>query len=369
MHHASAVIVLFSCVAVPACAQDLAGDKPIVIGHRGASGYRPEYTLAAYELAVEQGADVIEPDLVATKDGRLICLHDLLLDDTTNVAELPAFADRKSTKQVSGRAVTGWFACDFTLAEIKLLRTRGRRVRTAAGYEADRPQVAEFDGRFEVATFGEALELAKRHDVGIYPELKQPAFHTQVVGIDLAKLVVTELRDQGMLADPPIRVLIQCFDAQPLRALREQLGDESAVELVQTMSNNQMLSDDGLANIAAYADGIGPSKQLTYQIENIPDDRFKGGRDRFVPTDLVERAHRHGLFVHTWTFRADKPAKFASVQSRGTTTASMAIEIRRQLEIGVDGVFTDHPDVARQTIDEWWVEEQRGEPKSQGVAD
>ena len=282
---------------------------PIVIAHRGASGYRPEHTLEAYRLGVEMGADYIEPDLVITKDGVLIARHENEISGTTDVAG--KFPERRRAKTIDGQLVDGWFAEDFTLEEIRTLRARERL--------ASRSHA--FDGQFAVPTFDEVIELAQRtgrergRDVGIYPETKHPAYFRSI-GLPLEEPLLTSLaRYEWNRADAP--VFIQSFEPGNLQALRSK----TAVRLVQLTSDAAMTTEAALEQIATYAHGLGPEKRLAL-------------------TDLVTRAHRAGLLVHVWTLRAD--AEFLPAEYGGDAAA----EVRRFRDLGVDGIFTDHPDVA-----------------------
>ena len=282
---------------------------PIVIAHRGASGYRPEHTLEAYRLGVEMGADYIEPDLVITKDGVLIARHENEISGTTDVAG--KFPERRRARTIDGRLVDGWFAEDLTLEEVRTLRARERL--------ASRSHA--FDGRFAIPTFDEVIELAQRlgrergRDVGIYPETKHPAYFRSI-GLPLEEPLLAALaRYDWNRADAP--VFIQSFEAGNLRMLRTK----TAVRLVQLTSDAAMTTDTALEQIATYAHGLGPEKRLAL-------------------TDLATRAHRAGLLVHIWTLRAD--AEFLPAEYGGDAAA----EVRRFRDLGVDGIFTDHPDVA-----------------------
>ena len=281
---------------------------PIVIAHRGASGYRPEHTLEAYRLAVEMGADYIEPDLVITKDGVLIARHENEISGTTDVAE--KFPDRRRASTVDGQLVDGWFAEDLTLEEVRALRTRER--------VASRSHA--FDGQFGVPTFDQVIELAQRlgrergRDVGIYPETKHPTYFRSI-GLPLEEPLLASLtKYEWNRADAP--VFIQSFEPTNLQALRSK----TAVRLVQLTSNAGLTSRVALNQIRRYADGVGVEKQL-------------------VEADFVQRAHRFGLFVHVWTLRAD--AEFLPAEYGGDAAA----EVRRFRDLGVDGMFTDQPDV------------------------
>ena len=218
---------------------------PIVIAHRGASGHRPEHTLAAYELGARQGADYIEPDLVSTRDGHLVARHENEISGTTDVAERPEFADRRTTKAIDGKSMDGWFTEDFTLAELKTLRAKERIPEL-------RPGNAEHDGRYEIPTFQEVIDLAARLAVGIYPETKHPAYHRSI-GLPLEPGLVAALRRAG-LDDPGAKVFVQSFEAENLRALR----DELAVPLVQLLGPSAAATPEALRTIAEYADAVGP---------------------------------------------------------------------------------------------------------------
>jgi glycerophosphoryl diester phosphodiesterase len=319
--------------------------EPIVIGHRGASGYRPEHTLAAYELAARQGADYIEPDLVITKDGVLVARHEPEISGTTDVAAHPEFADRKKTKQVDGQPMTGWFTEDFTLAELKTLRAKER-------IPDLRPQNTVYDGKFEIPTFQEVIDLAKRLDVGIYPETKHPTYF-RAQGLPLEEPLVRAL-NRNHLNHPRARVFVQSFEVTNLRALNRVLR----VPLVQLYGGNKasrpydfVVSGDprtygdlatprGLKWVNRYADGVGPSKDYI-----VPRDST--GRS-LPPTTFVDDAHRAHLEVHPYTFRAENA--FLPLELRSSTNPAehgdIQAELRQFYDLGVDGVFADQPDEA-----------------------
>jgi glycerophosphoryl diester phosphodiesterase len=326
---------------------DGSGGAPIVIAHRGASGERPEHTLGAYRLAIEQGADFVEPDLVATKDGVLVCRHENEISGTTDVGSRPELASRQATKTIDGIAVTGWFTEDLTLAELKTLRARERlpELRGTA-----------FDGRFEVPTFEEVLALvasanagSKRRGrpVGVYPETKHPSYF-EGLGLSLEKPLLEALRRHGLdRADAP--VFIQSFEVGNLRRLAEltrvplvQLIDAAGRpwdftvgRLARTYAD--LVRPEGLRDVATYARGIGVHKSLV-----LPRD----GADRQAPpTSLVRDAHAAGLVVHVWTLRAENSFLPAELR-RGKEAAAhgdMATEVTLFLKAGVDGYFTDYP--------------------------
>ena len=290
----------------------------LIIGHRGASGHRPEHTLASYRLAAEMGADFIEPDLVSTKDGVLIARHENEIGGTTDVAA--KFPDRKRTKRVDGMDVAGWFTEDFTLAEIKTLRANERLPFRSHAW----------DGQFDVPTFDEVIALAQQlgrergRTVGVYPETKHPAYFRSI-GLPLEDRLLDALARRGW-NDEMAPVFIQSFETN-LREIRPK----TKVRLIQLVEGH-VPTDDELRAIKAYADGIGPDSRLVLPV----------GADRtlLAPTDLVARSHALGLLVHVWTLRSE-PA-FLSPSYGGDVGA----EYRRFRDLGVDGIFTDVSDAA-----------------------
>lgn len=328
----AALILAFAALPLSAAAPLL------VIAHRGASGERPEHTLAAYERAIDAGAEYIEPDLVPTKDLVLIARHETELSDTTDIATRPEFADRKRTKDIEGRLVTGWFAEDLTLAEIRTLRARER-------LPALRPANARFDGLYPVPTFAEiaALVRAKQAEtgrrIGLYPELKHPTWLLEQAGIDVVDLLVADLRKAG-LADADDPVFVQAFEIAPLKRLNRLV----AVPLVLLMAVEggpydqqgtswaELATPAGLADIARYADGIGPALALVLR----PDGS---------PTALPGAARTAGLKLHAWTLRKENAFLPAPLQAPGGPAArgDVAGLVRLLISAGVDGVFTDDP--------------------------
>jgi glycerophosphoryl diester phosphodiesterase len=323
----------------------LDGSPAIVIAHRGASGYRPEHTLASYELAIEQGADYIEPDLVITKDGVLVARHENEIGGTTDVASHPEFADRRVSKVIDGQPLSGWFTEDFTLAELKTLRAVER-------IPAVRPANTAYDGRFTVPTLAEVIELAQRRSrelgrsIGIYPETKHPSYF-RALGLPLEERLVTQLHAAGY-TEPSAPVFIQSFEVGNLRQLRSL----TRLPLVQLMSAEGapfdfVLSGDarqyadlataaGVKEIARYADAIGPEKSMV-----IPRD----AAGKLLPaTRLVRDAHAAGLRVHPWTFRREDD--FLPPDYRGRPQA----EIEAFLATGMDGFFTDNPDIGAAAV-------------------
>jgi len=315
----------------------------LVIGHRGACGYRPEHTLSSYALAAELGADFIEPDLVVTKDGVLVARHENEISATTDVAEHPELARLWTTKVVRGERVEGWFAEDLTLAQLKTLRSRER-------IPALRPASALFDGQFAIPTFDEVIDGAHRYGrvlgrpIGVYPELKRPAYFASI-GLDVGEILAATLRAHG-LDRPEAPVFVQCFDARVLR----RLAGELYVPLVQLVASvgspydQSLLTPAALRDISTYADAIGPEKTLV-----IP--RTEQGR-LGEATPLVADAHDAGLAVHAWTFRSEN-AFLPDDLRRGsdpTETGDDRAELEAFVAAGVDGVFADQPDVARMVV-------------------
>jgi glycerophosphoryl diester phosphodiesterase len=329
-------LVASCCLAALLCApsaraQD--GAAPLVIAHRGASGYLPEHTFEAYELAIELGADYIEPDLVATKDGVLIARHEPNLALTTNVATLPQFAHRKRTATIDGVTQEGYFASDFTWAEIS------EHIRAVQRFaERDRA----FDGRFRIPSLDQVIELAQRkgRTVGIYPETKHPGWHREQ-GLALEDRLIAVLQRRGWnRSDAP--VYIQSFEPASLKALRPA----TRVRLVQLVGNNnaELLTPQGLAEVRRYADGIGPWKghlipSVCLQAERKSCDDAE--RKLLAPTEVVKNAKALGLVVHPYTFR-NEPRRLA-----GDFAGNPVAEYLAFYELGVDGVFSDFPDTAR----------------------
>ena len=380
-----AALALTAALALAACGGSdspsyptLNGDTPLVIGHRGASGYRPDHTLESYKLAIEMGADFIEPDLVATKDGVLVARHEPNITGTTDVATRPEFASRKTTKNVDGVNEEGWFVSDFTLAELKTLR--------AVQPLSDRDQ--SYNGKFQIPTFEEVLDLAKAEGtkagrtVGVYPETKHPTYHAKL-GLPLEDRLLAVLAKYGYTtkASP---VIVQSFEVSNLKYLRTK----TQVRLVQLVDANDVNADGsmdltapydkpydfavagdsstfaslltpaGLKEIKTYADGIGPwkpylipSKQVDANKDGKPDDLNGDGkideRDRVMmpATSVVKDAHAAGLFVHAYTFRNE--AKRLASDFKGDPKA----EYKLFFNLGVDGVFSDFTDTAKAARD------------------
>jgi glycerophosphoryl diester phosphodiesterase len=324
------------------------GKLPIVIGHRGACGYRPEHTLASYELAIQMGADYIEPDIVSTKDGILIARHENDISETTDVSDAREFANRQTTKIIDGKEVTGWFTEDFTLEEIKTLRAKERLpFRNHAN-----------DSQFEIPTLQEIIDLVKKKSVemgraigvahpsraiGIYPETKHPTYFNSI-NLSLEEPLVALLEANGYTSkhDP---IFIQSFEVENLK----QLNEMTHLPLVQLLAQSEqqpydlmvkgdsrtyadLTTPEELAQIAKYADAIGPDKRLIVPINE--------EKQLQPPTALIDNAHAVGLRVHTWTFRNEN--QYLAPDYNGNCEA----EYEQFFKLGIDGVFSDFPDTA-----------------------
>jgi glycerophosphoryl diester phosphodiesterase len=369
---ATAAIALAGPSAKAQQFKTLDGKPPLVIGHRGASGYLPEHTLESYKLAIEQGADVIEPDLVMTKDGYLIARHEPMLGGTTDVADRPEFASRKRKLLVDGIETEDWFAGDFSIAEIRQLRAK----------QPMKERNQSHNGKYLVPTFQEIIDLAKSESarlgrtIGVYPETKHPTFHN-AIGLPLEPSLVGVLNAAGWTTkDAP--VFIQSFEVANLKFLRRltnvrlvQLVDADDVDadggiVLKAPSDKpydfvvtgdkrtfaDLVTSEGLKEIRTYADGVGPWKPYLIPSKQVlgsdgkPVDLNKDGavdgQDRVMmpPTSVVADAHAAGLFVHTWTFR-NEPRRLAS-DFKGDPAA----EYKLFYQLGVDGLFSDFPDTA-----------------------
>ncbi len=327
---------------LPACSvsESQAMEKPldgqaIVIAHRGASGERPEHTIAAYTLAIEQGADFIEPDLVLTKDGVLVARHENEISETTDVSAKPEFADRKKTKTIDGQQMTGWFTEDFTLAELKTLRAKERLPQLRKSNMA-------YNGQFEVPTFEDILQLAKARGVGVYPETKHPTYFASI-GLPHEAPLLAMLTKFGH-TQKTAPVFIQSFEVENLKALR----GKTKIRLIQLMDEKgsppdradltytAMATAEGLKTIANYADGVGPNKGLV-----IPRTLLGNLGE---PTSFVADAHKVGLAVHPWTFRRENYflplAQKSGIDPRGV--GDVLSEMKAFLAAGIDGLFSDN---------------------------
>lgn len=325
------------------------GPRPIVIAHRGASGERPEHTPMAYRLAIAQGADFIEPDLVITKDGHLVVRHENEIGGTTDVAARPEFAARKTRKVIDGQPLEGWFTEDFTLAELKTLRCRERLPQL-------RPGNARYDGQEPIQTFEEVVALAREEGgragrlIGLYPEMKHPR-HFASVGLPFEARMAAALKTAGLDSrDAP--VFVQCFEVGPLKTIRgltkarlvQLIDSEGAPADLADQPYAGMVTASGLKAIAAYADGVGPDKGYV-----VPTD----GEILLAPTSLVADAHAVGLVVHPWTVRAENyflPRSLQRGPSFQADRARMSGDVEAMLtalyKAGVDGLFSDFPGLA-----------------------
>ena len=315
--------------------------RPIVIAHRGASGLRPEHTLTGYRLAIAQGADFIEPDLVMTKDGHMIVRHENEIGGTTDVAKHSEFASRKTTKVVDGEKIEGWFTEDFTLAELKTLRARERLPQL-------RPGSAAFDGTDEIPTFDEMWALARSESkrlgrtIGVYPEMKHPTYFAGL-GMAFEHRLAADLKAKGLDAhDAP--VFVQCFEVGALKTIRPL----TKAPLIQLVSGEggpadkpgvkyvDMVSASGMKAIAAYADGVGPEWRMVVPVVD-------GGLGPATP--LVADAHAAGLAVHPWTVRAENAFLPPKLKIGTDPAAHGDVETlyRAIFAAGVDGLFSDFP--------------------------
>lgn len=375
LQSASLLATFALSLAAPAAlaqAPTLDGKPALIVAHRGASGTLPEHTLEAYKLAIEQGADFIEPDLVATKDGVLVARHEPMLSGTTDVSTRPEFAARKTVKKVDGVDTNDWFAGDFTLAELKTLRTKQAF--------ADRDQ--SHNGKFEIPTLQQVIDLAKAESartgrtIGIYPETKHPIFHA-AIGLPLEDRLLDQLKAAGW-TEKSSPVIIQSFETANLKYLRgktqlrlvqlvdaDDVDKDGGIVLAAPFDKpydfavtgdkrtfKDLVTAEGLKEIRTYADGVGPWKPYILAGKQVigedgkPKDLNGDGKideqDRVLitPTNVVKDAHAAGLFVHTWTFRSE-PKRLAS-DFKGDPAA----EYKAFLALGIDGLFSDFPGTA-----------------------
>ena len=351
---------------------------PTLFAHRGASALRPEHTLAAYARAIADGADYIEPDLVCTRDGVLVARHENAITDTTDVGTRPEFAGRKNRKVIDGEAHDGWFVSDFTFAEIKTLRAVERlpKLRGTA-----------WDGQFQVVSFEEIIDFvaaesaARGRTVGIIPELKHSTWFA-ANGLPLEDRFVSTLRAHAYTRRAPVE--IQSFEIANLKALRKTLGRPANVRLMQlavaggkydavrpadvvaaggTLTFGAMVSPRGLREVATYADVIAPITRAVIPLG--PDERL------LAPTSLVSDAHQAGLLVHVWTFRPENVFLAADFRNdagpNARNEAGSIAEIRRYLETGIDGLFSDDSAVARRAHRRLIVPRQGADPCEDGA--
>jgi glycerophosphoryl diester phosphodiesterase len=331
------------------------GIKPLVVGHRGSPTYTPEHTLVSYQLAIDQGADFIEPDLVMTKDGILVSCHENELSSTTNVADFRIFKNRFTRKLIDGKNITGWFTEDFTLNELKQLRVRER-------IPDIRPENQKQDGMYKIPTLREILELVQRNEaklgkqIGIYPETKHPLYFKSI-GLAFEDPLLWLLSKYGYKRKTDM-VMIQSFETWNLKYLRSksslfliQLVGLPGTKPFEFVANNDkrtsqdLLTMAGLNEISKYANGISVAKE-----QIIPRDKH----NRLLePSGLVRKAHQVGLVVHTSTMRVENsflPFEFQS-SHLPSKHGDVEAEIKAFLKTGIDGFFTDCPDIARQVVD------------------
>jgi glycerophosphoryl diester phosphodiesterase len=336
--------------------------KPLVIGHRGASALRPEHTLAAYRKAIEDGADVIEPDLVSTKDGVLVARHENEISTTTNVSTVTKFASRRVTKVIDGVQVNGWFTEDFTLAELKELRARER-------IPDIRPDNRTYNDQFEVPTLAEVIALAKEmsattgRTIHIYPETKHPTYFQQI-GLPMEDKLIETLNADDFTKNTAT-VFIQSFETANLKELNQKIGTTRPNwKLVQLLDDKtkwpydftvagdrrtyaDLATEAGINEIATYADGVGPYKLHIINVDSAGNFQ--------TPSGVIGFAHAKNLIVHSWTFRPENNFLPTPLKTTGTAAtrnpAGSVTEIQEYLKAGLDGFFTDDPAVGRQAVD------------------
>lgn len=357
---ASLAAAALAMTVSPAQASTVVGDcpeghisyeQPIVVGHRGASGYRPEHTLASYRLAAEMGADYIEPDLVATKDGVLVARHENEISGTTDVADRPEFADRKATKSIDGSEITGWFTEDFTLAELKTLKAKERLPQV-------RPENTKYDGEFEVPTFAEVLELRAQlseelgREIGVYPETKHPTYF-QSIDLNLEAPLVADLEAAGLnRRNAP--VFVQSFEVQNLRDLETVHGLNTPTVFLIWKNGapfDNVAAGKADRDFAWYTTELGMMTLMSYGIDGVGPEMslvISWNEDGTLgeETGLVDLAHRYGMDVHAYTYRAENTFLPKDFQSSEVPTEHGDVEglIKRYLDAGLDGFFTDHAD-------------------------
>jgi glycerophosphoryl diester phosphodiesterase len=350
--------------AAPAVMAAGPAKKPLVIGHRGCSALRPEHTLGSYAKAIEQGADFVEPDLVPTKDGALIARHENNIAETTNVADHPEFAGRRTTRVIDGQKITGWFTEDFTLAEIKTLRAIERM-------GAMRPESRSYDGQFQVLTLEEITDFvaaesaARGRRIGLIPEIKHSTYFASI-GLPMEQRFLDRVAASHFLSTGP--VIVQSFEVANLKWLRPRIGAWPNLQLLQltvpldmrpadvaaaggTLTFNQMQTPQGLAEMKTYADWVAPVLQGIIPFGDITGKPGPLGK----PGALIRDAHAAGLLVSTWTFRPENhflPTDFQGPGGDAARQDAACVElIRRYIAAGIDSFFTDDPALGRKAVD------------------
>ena len=341
---AAAAALSAGSLAGPSLAQAAQAKRPVVIAHRGCSGERPEESRLAYELAIDEGADFIEPDLCPTKDGHLVCRHEPEIGGTTDVAHHPEFADRKKTLVIDGEQINGWFTQDFTLAELKTLRCRERLPQL-------RPESTKFDGQAPILTYQEMVDIAHAgtrrtgRTIGTYPEMKHPTFFASI-GLPLEHRLAHLLKINN-LSSRTAPVFVQCFEVGALKTF-SQLSMAPRVQLIDNeggpadlpkLTYAEMVTPEGLKAVRAYADAIGPNQAMVLDLNAQPKP---------AATSLVADAHAAGLKVHSWTARKENFFLPKSLQLGDPTAPDFAREagdidylLRALYATGIDGVFSD----------------------------
>jgi glycerophosphoryl diester phosphodiesterase len=336
--------------------------KPLVFAHRGCSALRPEHTLGAYAKAIQDGADYIEPDLVATKDGVLIARHENNIAETTDIASRAEFAARKTSRTIDGQAQTGWFTEDFTLAELKTLRAVER-------LGALRPESQGYDGQFQILTFDEIIDFtaaesaARGRMIGLVPEIKHSTYFSGI-GLPLEERFLTSLAAHAYTRTAPVEV--QSFEIANLRALRRKIGKPANIKLMQLVADGPIVPADvaatsgkltfadmvtpaGLREIATYADVVAPPVRGVIPLG--PDGKLA------APRTIVADAHAAGLLIRVWTFRPENhflAGEFKQGADSVRNPAGSVTEIQRYLATGIDGFFTDDPALGREAVDRYY---------------
>lgn len=317
---------------------------PVIIGHRGAPGYRPEHTRSSYELAIEQGADAVEPDVVATRDGVLVVRHENEISGTTDVADRPEFAHLRTVKEFAGHTVEGWFTEDFTWAELQTLRSRER-------IPDLRPDSAAFDGAERILSLPDVLDVARAGGVGVVIEIKHAPYFASI-GIDLAELVARDVRAAGWQGEgAPGALIVESFEEQALRGLRERGIDARYVYLVERKGTAVDLLLERGSEAPSYSDQLADIPALADRVDGISVHKhLLVAKDE--PPAFAGRALEAGLDLFTWTCRPENAFLEKRFRLPGGSAArgDWRAEWALLAQIGVTGVFADHPDLAREAF-------------------